>query len=79
MLLRVEHSKGRKDRHAMLSHLLELLREWLVAGAAARRVTAGRLVVFQSQSGRAVKRRLELDDSVKRLIALLPVRSTFGR
>ena len=29
MLLRVEHGKGRKDRHAMLSpQLLELLRDW---------------------------------------------------
>ena len=28
-MLRVEHGKGRKDRHAMLSPvLLELLRDW---------------------------------------------------
>jgi integrase len=28
MLIRVEMGKGRKDRHAMLSPLLELLRAW---------------------------------------------------
>ena len=36
MLLRVEHGKGRKDRHAMLSpQLLELLRAWWREGRAA--------------------------------------------
>jgi integrase len=53
MLLRVEHGKGGKDRHAMLSpQLLELLR--LVArGAAAQPAAAGRLAISRPQPGRA--------------------------